>query len=256
MSKEAHSSGDFLVSASDLMASLVFVFVIVAVLFAFRARLAEEEAQKAKTRADAEGALLREANEAVVGAAAARKELLKQLEGKLSARFKVEISDDGIRFPADLFFDKADHRLKPAGREALRALAHELGELLPCFVPAKSNPAVTCAVKQNYPRGLDALLVEGHTDAQRFVFRDGDQEVDKNWELSAKRALEAFHVLEPELGKFQNLRGERLLGVAGYGSSRPTDPNDPLPDRPRDRRIEIRLLMAAPRVEEVLHGVP
>jgi flagellar motor protein MotB len=265
MSKRAHASGDFLVSASDLMASLVFVFVIVAVLFAFRARLAEDEARKAKAlaeaaklRADVETAQLRDANEAVVGAAAARKELLDGLAAALERRqIKVEVTDDGIRFQADVLFAVGASRLKPAGEVALRELSKELASLLPCFVSPETNRSdVTCTTRHKYPRGIDAVLVEGHTDAQRFTTHDGDENRDANWDLSAKRALAAFTVLEPVLGGFRNLRAERVLGVTGYGASRPTDANNPVDDRPRDRRIEIRILMAAPKAEEARSGPP
>ena len=82
-----HVAGDFLVSASDLMASLVFIFVIVAVLFAFRARSAEQnfkeaetKSKAAKVRADVQEEQLKAANDAVAGAASARQELLLKLK--------------------------------------------------------------------------------------------------------------------------------------------------------------------------------
>lgn len=247
------------------MASLVFIFVIVAVLFAFRLRQAEESYKKAqaaeeeaKRRADAEQRQLTLANQAVVGAAAARTKLLKKLKEELEAKAKlnVEITDDGLRFQADVLFDVGASQLKPAGRMALKSVANELQQLLPCFVYEKTNPSAACQAPRDYPQGIDAILIEGHTDAQRYTVRNGEAAVDGNWDLSAKRAIAAFRELEPDLGVFQNLKRERVLGVAGYGSSRSTEAADAGPNRPRDRRIEIRILMAAPRVDQDGHGTP
>ncbi len=262
MKKSAHSSGDYLASASDLMASLVFVFVIVAVLFAVRAKGAEKDASAAKKdaiaakgQADEERKHLIDANDAVAGAAAARKDLLDKLAKALKDHsINVDVTDDGIRFQSEVLFDLGASDLKPAGKLALRELGQRLKDLLPCFVPAETNGSVRCEKGRSYPRGVDALLVEGHTDGVRSTRRNG------NWGLSAERALAAFRELEEPLGPFKNLKGQRLLGIAGYGSSRSIQTTIPdasaAEDRPSDRRIEIRILMAAPTVQGVDSGVP
>ncbi|MBL0194888.1 MAG: OmpA family protein [Myxococcales bacterium] len=266
MKKAAHSSGDYLASASDLMASLVFVFVIVAVLFALRSKDAQDAATTAQRRADAEQTQLKQANQAVVGAAAARKDLLDKVKAALKQHsIKVEVTADGIRFESEVLFASNESRLTKAGQDALDKLGKELKRLLPCFVPSKTNSSAPCEANRIYPGGIDALLVEGHTDARPIpeVGHDGG---DGNWRLSTERALAAFQVLEPQLRDFRNLNGQRLLGISGYGSSRPTErdasadgsaadlephasADGSAADLARDRRIEIRILMAAPSVQ-------
>ena len=229
------------------MASLVFVFIIVAVLFAFRARQAEKRAHEAEARAESQENKRKAATDAVAGAVAARTALLRALEEALRNQVPVKITDDTLQLPEQILFPTSSAVLKPDGKQALQLLGNALVRLLPCNVPSETNRGALCAGERRYPGGVDALLVEGHTDAQRYILRG----VDGNWDLSANRAIAAFRELDsvPGLRDFKNLKSELLLGVAGYGSSRPTDPADTNPDRPADRRIEIRFLMAAPPVK-------
>lgn len=259
--RRAHAGGDLLVSASDLMASLVFIFVIVAVVFAFRAMNAERDAREAARQKKDESERLQQANRDVRGATEARSALLKRVGEFLTARnVKVEVTADGIRLPSEVLFASGKDTLQPGASAKLEELGRALVEVLPCFVAAETNPEARCATSLAYARGVDAILVEGHTDRRPFTVGG----IDRNPDLSAGRALAAYRemlraevprtapdggVIAVRLAEYQNVEGQPLLGVAGYGSSRPTEPGVVHPeDYERDRRIEVRILMAPPVV--------
>jgi hypothetical protein len=48
----------------------------------------------------------------------------------------------------------------------------------------------------------------------------------------------------PGLAKLANDRGERLIGVSGYGATRPVDDSKSAAAMQRNRRIELRFIMA------------
>lgn len=243
------------------MASLVFIFVIVAVVFAFRAMDAEQKAKDAAKQKQTESDLLQKANRDVRGATEARSALLKRVGEFLTSRnVKVEVTADGIRLPSEVLFPSGKDTLQPGASAKLEELGRALVEVLPCFVAAETNPEAKCTTSRAYARGVDAILVEGHTDRRPFMVAG----IDRNPDLSAGRALAAYRemlraevpraledggVIPARLSEFRNVDGQPLLGVAGYGSSRPTEPGVVHPeDYERDRRIEVRILMAPPVV--------
>lgn len=77
-----------------------------------------------------------------------------------------------------------------------------------------------------------------------------------NLDLSALRATSTFRELlrvKPELSLFQNPHGRPILSVSGYGAFRPvTAEAGELPEvfKQRNRRIDLRILMATPKSED------
>ncbi len=78
------------------------------------------------------------------------------------------------------------------------------------------------------------ISIEGHTD-DVVIHNDAFL---SNWELSAARATNVLRYCL-EKGKIPPGR----LSAAGFGSYRPLVPNDTLPGRMRNRRIEVLLAM-------------
>jgi flagellar motor protein MotB len=104
-------------------------------------------------------------------------------------------------------------------------------------------------------RMLDTVFIEGHTDAVQNSREMG------NWGLSAYRAISLWNywTLKPgELSRMKDLhnlptnpeqRPRRLVSVSGYAETRSTHSPEIAaalkPDRPEDRRIDIRFTLSA-----------
>ena len=125
----------------------------------------------------------------------------------------VETSRDGVRISLmdtakRSMFISGTAVLNPFAREMLRAVAQKL---------AKTGAQVA---------------IEGHTDSV------GGQN-DKNWRLSAERALAARNAM---LG--QGMTEDRFSEIVALGGTRPVYPGEP--SRPENRRITIIALGEAP----------
>ncbi len=140
----------------------------------------------------------------------------QQLKDTLSAKFSdvqdridVVVGDDGLLIelreaPDDGFFASGSASAKPETVRVLAAIASELQRL-----PNK-------------------VAVEGHTDSQPYVAREGYS----NWELSSDRANAARRILEAN-----GLAASHLEAVHGYADTRLRTPKTPLDAG--NRRISI-----------------
>jgi flagellar motor protein MotB len=115
----------------------------------------------------------------------------------------------------------------------------EAGESSDCQVAVKTQTAA--CLGQNL--GLNAIMIEGHTDAAPL--KPGVGYFD-NWTLSAARASTVYRIMRrcaPELDQLTNQDNKHLFGVAGYAAHRPAYTED-LRDV-RNRRIDLRFVMDA-----------
>jgi flagellar motor protein MotB len=141
-----------------------------------------------------------------------------------------------------------------------QGLSFALGkyDIPPSFEPnaIAIGQALSHALEQESNRRmLDTVFIEGHTDAVLNSREMG------NWGLSTYRAISLWNywTLKPgELAKlkdFHNMppnpeqRPRPLVSVSGYAETRSTHPPEIAatmkPDRPEDRRIDIRFTLAA-----------
>jgi len=270
-SSERHDEPEenYFVSLSDLMTGVVFIFVILLCAFAFhyqtgaqaakaaaenasaseanaekekenaaRSRQAsdqaETDAQEKGRKIDALSKLLRERDDAL-------RAILSELVDNLAARGVRVLFDPAtgvIRLPEELLFDRGSDILSEGGRRGLAVVAEEL-------VPVLRRG---CAEGSTFR--LEALFIEGHTDADKVrTPRFAD-----NWDLSAARATNTYRALtvaKPELESFRNPAALRVLGVSGYGENRPVEPNDTDEHKKSNRRVDLRFLMAHPTEAEL-----
>lgn len=267
--REGDEDENYFVSLTDLMTGVVFIFVILLCAFAFHYRtaqrsadLAQRSAEMAKKEAiEAKASAAAEARAAEIARASAlekaRKiealtQLLRQRDVALREvleRLVVQLAQEGVRvqldpangvlrLPDDLLFDPGSDALKPKGIEALRVLARQLAPVL------REGSAEGSTFR------LEAVFVEGHTDnrpirTERFA---------DNWELSTARATGTYRTLmraEPGLESFRNPAGLPVVGVSGYGENRNVAENSTEEGRARNRRIDVRFLMANPSEAEI-----
>ncbi|HTX76051.1 MAG TPA: flagellar motor protein MotB [Terracidiphilus sp.] len=135
---------------------------------------------------------------------AARKEL-----EKLAKQIEMTVTPEGLRIEMleskdGTFFDTGSPRLSQPGQELLALLAGEL----------KALP--------------NALLIEGHTDAQPYASDAGYT----NWELSADRANAARRLLQQD-----GVRRDQVTQVRGYADQLLRVKNNPYD--PSNRRVSI-----------------
>ena len=262
----------YLVSVSDLMVGLLFLFIIILMAFALNFRSAEDAAEatleelvverdaiaderdlieldRAELALDRDRLLAeRDRLAGITGRLMARDteraELLMRIKAALSARgleVEVDLESSILRLPESLLFASNEAELSPTGEAAIVALAEVMAELLPCYVGlAAGGPC---------PGGpldvLEAVLIEGHTDDRPI--RGGP--FADNWALSAARARNTFLAISraaPRLEALENASGAALLGLSGYAERRPVIDAPTEAARRVNRRIDLRFLARGP----------
>jgi len=176
-----------------------------------------------------------------------RTAILSEIERKLKIEFPnilVEVSpeNDALRFKGDGLFTSGSSQLSSLKRKIVEKVGVLVTDAIECFTINPKEPDY----KSCNPDGIliEAIQIEGHTDNTRFVGADGR---DRNIELSAKRATSAFFAMKdakPNLLSYQNLKGQPVISIAGYGDMRPVNIDPKM--KAENRRIDLRLIMFTP----------
>jgi chemotaxis protein MotB len=241
MTPHQHAPQDeqgYLASVSDVMAGLLFIFIITVVVFAIA--LLQQR--------DAHG----EAVDRLTGIRDEQRELLLEIERLLRERgvvVRVDADQGVLRLGEQLLFDSGSALLDDTGLSTVRELSQVLADVLPCYTKVDGLPVDREGCGRRGSRGrVDALFVEGHTDNQPVRLpRPGLQD---NWDLSAARAKAIYERLRgeaPLLDVLQNEDAQPILGLSGYAHLRPIASNDLEPERAQNRRIDLRFIMSQPR---------
>ena len=260
---------NYFISVTDLMTGVVFIFVILLVTYSITFHEAEKKLarekelhglstseiakaeQKAKDyqkqlaqeisqnrvkaeKMDSLAKLLRDREER-------RRAVLLDTVTRLNKRgVKVTLDNDNgiIRLPEELLFDPGQASLRPEAALPLAVLAEELKQLLGRW----------CDPAEDFR--LEALFIEGHTDSipiHTDMFAN-------NWALSTSRAVNVSGALtesQPDIKAYLNPSGMPVLGVSGYGENRPVADNSTKEERRKNRRIDLRFLLAYPTAEQM-----
>jgi flagellar motor protein MotB len=237
----AEDEESYFVSMTDMMVGMLFVFIIMLMSFALNYR--EAERKKVETVTE------------ITGADQARVQMLEKLQSLLEeagVRVTIDRENGVLRLPEDILFPSASDKIKQEGQTALSVLARGLGDVLPCYAYVKENVKTVAggeSCKTNHR--LEAVFIEGHTD--NIPISAGTRFSD-NWGLSTARAITTYKILtttSPALTALVNKRAEPVLSVSGYGDNRPVADNTTEEGRSRNRRIDLRFLMATPRPKEL-----
>jgi chemotaxis protein MotB len=208
---------------------LLFVFIILLLYFALQFRQTTQDLSSAEQ---------------------SRATILKRLDQQLRDHGLAVSIDTGsgvLRLPEDVLFDVGRADLTPRGRQAVAVLGKAMADVLPCYTYPR--PATGCPATRQH---VDAIFIEGHTDSDPMA---GQGLIRDNLDLSVIRATNTFRALveaTPELGQMRNqLAGQGapqpILSVSGYGADRPVDPSGTPDAKRRNRRIDLRFLMATPQ---------
>jgi chemotaxis protein MotB len=245
---------NYFVSLSDLMTGVLFVFVILTTALAlhYHTKSVESDKQSRELEKAKQGVIeargkaeeVQEALDALAKVLREREQLRKQeleaLVTRLEARgFSVDLDESNgtLRLPERLLFTAGEAKIQPNGERALEILAKEM---LPTVMIGGGTG----------PLKWEAVYVEGHTDDIPI----STNEFASNWELSSARAINTFKALlkaRPSLEYLTNPLGKRIFGISGYGEKRPVGDNSKEAGRQKNRRIDIRFVMAYPSQSEI-----
>lgn len=224
---EGQAQENFLASASDLMAGLLLVFVILLMTIAHRFMTAAHTLDEQKRE--------------ILEADRTRREMLQEIRKALEREgIKVAIDEDNgiLRMPEAILFDVGHASFRAGAELKLRTLAKELEIAIP-----------KC-------KALEAVFVEGHTDNAPVIGQviDGGIIFRDNWDLSFARAKNTFQTLmkiSPKLRSKKNNNKQPLFSLSAYGEERPVAPNNSKENSALNRRIELRFVLESPRERSV-----
>lgn len=227
----------YFVSLNDLLIGMLFVFIILLMIFALNY-------QSAEARLNHRIAAL---EDELGGREDQRAGLLRRLKKELArADVPVEIDEKNgvLHLPETVLFASGSADLGDRGRAALTRLASLLARELPCYGQLGGRAGHDC------PDGsepiLEAVYVEGHTD----VIPIATARYSDNWSLSSDRSIQTYRSMvqaAPSLEGIRNAAGNAtLFGVSAYAAQRPIADNATVDGRARNRRIDVRFLIAPP----------
>jgi flagellar motor protein MotB len=220
----------FWISISDLMTSLVFIFILILAYMILEYQDKQSLAQKKI-----------EAFERNINA---RNELLHQLQRNLKKKgINVEIDTDegAMRITRERLFDSAKADIREDKVWIIKEVADELLSMMS---------------QDKYKNAINTIFIEGHTDnmpldQSRCGFRW------TNMELSAQRAINTFLLMDQlthgSFSKLKNKKGEALISYSGYADTRPIKgvSNETEEGRERNRRIQFFFAVNPPSLEEL-----
>jgi chemotaxis protein MotB len=230
-----NNEDSYYVSITDMMIGLLFLFLILLMYFAVQ---------------------LRDVTEDLVTSDQTRAELLGKIADYLRERdvqAEADLSAGVLRLPDQSLFLKGRDAPKPEGAEALGILADALAAHLPCYAfRMEPTASVDCTLAAHH---VEAIFIEGHTDSDRVT---PTARIRDNWDLSAARASNTYRVLierQQALTGFVSAEpGSKnalpVFSIAGYADQRPVAKGDDEATKSRNRRIDIRFVMAAPEIAQ------
>jgi len=268
-SEADHETEDenYFISMTDMMVGMLFLFIIMLMMFALNFRKGDEDAERIRTCLQAvvneNAALSDDVNnkiasvqdtirgpiEALQVAADQRQKLLTDIKSQLEAQGiqQVEIDEQNgvIRLSErSIRFDPNKSDLDAAARNNVARIARVLEPIIQRYSACRDGSTNQCAGHRGAV--LETVFLEGHTDSTGVpdpVLRDRN-----NWQLSTERATNTYREIlaaQPSLRHFLNRRGEQILSVAGYSSTRPITASDDRDSWAKNRRIDLRFVMDA-----------
>jgi flagellar motor protein MotB len=239
---------NYLVSVSDLMSGLLFLFIITLMVFVINFH--EEKSKK-----EIETKKLQTIQNDLTDAKEVRKELLEDLQKSLSQQgVKVRIDTERgiLRIPESILFESGKAQFNSEAESTLRKLAKILAYKLPCYSGKRTDvKPKQCEPNKFKPGRLELVLIEGHTD--NVPIAGNYHKFEDNWDLSAKRSIKTYKFLLEEqksLALLKNADGYPLFGVSGYAATRPVVEHTEITPEAANRRIALRFILAPPTLSK------
>lgn len=220
-SPQASGAGEetnYLVSATDLMAGLLFVFIIMVAYLALQKQI---EASQRGAQRDPRG-------------------VVTKLIGKELARTMPNIVVDAekglITLPEDALFASGSAVLRKPARDRLRTMSANLEDSLRCFVASERRRNGCADVPRS--REIDTIFIEGHTDSVPLLRPGGNLQLSLERAISVNQAL----VKSSRLEKFRNRHNQPIFAFSAYGDQRLLVTSNPA--SAKNRRVVLRIVLS------------
>ncbi len=234
-SRAPHAQDDFgeaeqgyLVSATDLMIGLLFVFIILVVVLAL-----EQKRQQ----------------DAIFGLEDPRGTVTNEIGDGMKIALpgiRVDRENGVISLPEDVLFDLGSAQLKPQGLVALERTVGQLSRILPCYV-ASQRSKLNCGTRNPYGHEIDTIFIEGHTD-NIPMRRVGYSNIKLS--LDRAEAVKAALVQGTALDEYKNKSEQPLFSYSAYADSRPLTGHDPSDGK--NRRVDLRIVLTYKPIKDLL----
>lgn len=264
--EQVEESENYFVSMTDMMVGMLFIFIIMLMVFALNFRKGDDDSKRIKdcltellTRNAALSADInakvnkiqgdvRNQIEALELAADQRRRLLSDISTRLIAQGLavqvderngvLRLTEDAVRFGPN----RSD--LDPRARDAVGRVSRVLTDVVAKYAACRQGRTEACGSFQG--ASLETIFIEGHTDTTGVP--DLAERDRRNWVLSTERATATYREMlagSPDLRDFRNRRGEQIVSVSGYSSTRPIASGEDREAWERNRRIDLRFVMDA-----------
>jgi chemotaxis protein MotB len=237
----------YLISVADMMSGLLLIFIITLVAFILNF---QDAVQKQKDVTETQKEIVRK----ITNAEQIRSALLITIKTRLEQNniiVEIDTEHGVLRLTEQaVLFESGAESLDDDNKNNLKIIGQVLSELVPCY-SATPPTGDMCGEYKSYKGKVDSIFIEGHTDNVPI----NSWRMEDNWVLSAKRAITAYRELIPNtiLADIQNISGQPVFSVSGYGEGRPVDGHSysvPTSD-PVNRRIDMRFIMTPPTLTEI-----
>jgi len=237
----------YLISVADMMSGLLLIFIITLVAFILNF---QDAVQKQKDVTETQKEIVRK----ITNAEQIRSALLITIKTRLEQNniiVEIDTEHGVLRLTEQaVLFKSGAESLDDDNKNNLKIIGQVLSELVPCY-SATPPTGDTCEEYKSYKGKVDSIFIEGHTDNVPI----NSWRMEDNWVLSAKRAITAYRELVPNtiLADIQNIAGQPVFSVSGYGEGRPVEGHSysvPTSD-PVNRRIDMRFIMTPPTLTEI-----
>lgn len=214
---DATEEGHYWISISDLMTSLLFIFIIILAytIFSYSEKSAVFEESFFQ-----------------------RGELLTQIQTALKAKnidVDIDPKNGNMRIRSDGFFAVGSADLSLDGQTKMAEIAR--------VIQAKWQE------KPAYQNAIDTVFIEGHTDNVPINLNLGGRRWT-NMELSAQRAINTYMTMDAaaQIGQMKNRDGKYLYSYSGYAEARAIADNASDIGRAQNRRIEFFFALTSPQL--------
>jgi flagellar motor protein MotB len=230
--------GHYYISISDLMTSLLFIFILilsyVMLSFVKKEDLLTNKIKQIEQNIEYRG------------------ELLQSLQIELlDKNISIEIDEENgnMRLKSDLLFKSGSAAISEEGKR-------QISEIAKIFMVKMIEP--------KYKLAIDTIFIEGHTDSIPIRISKNSRLQWTNKELSSQRAINTYSEMQIatnyEINNLRNKKDKYLLSYSGYASNRQlcnekakvkASKEDRKLCRSKNRRIEFYFTVNTPDIKNL-----
>jgi len=242
--RNSQEENHFWISISDLMTSLLFVFILILTYMILEYQDKQDIVQENINILKKKIELAQKKIESFEKNVNARSELLKKLQLNLQKKkinVEIDIDEGAMRITKERLFDSSKANIREDKVWIIQEVANEILGL----------------ISQNkYKKAINTIYIEGHTDNVKL----NTNKCGLRWtnmELSAQRAINTFLLMDKltngTFSKLKNQKNQALFSYSGYADTRPIKgvSNKTKDGRERNRRIQFFFAVNPPNVEEL-----